>query len=251
MKTTSLKIFATLSILFSSQLFASGDIDCSSQKRQMKVLCADYMAERCEFFSDCFKRRDSCGKGTEPKNAGECMELNECHRSLMEQYPSNFSENTLCEYQWVEDDKDASRSWCRMRRGHGGENAVCPGDRRPGGAFVNWLIKGVSGKDALDSAVDDFNCGSLVNYYRAKSVQCENIREEFKSACIISEEDKVAYEESRPAKCEYYKNFKKYKQGSMRLNVRMESVHDGGRRAKSSDDSSSRDSERSRGAVAE
>lgn len=251
MKTITLNIVVILSFLFSSQLFAANAIDCSSNKRQMVALCADFMAEKCEYFADCFKRRDSCGKGTEPKNAGDCSELNDCHKSLMEQYPSNFSENTLCEYKWVEDKKDASRSWCQMHRGSGGKNAVCPGDRRPGGAFVNWLIKGVSGSEALDSAVDDFNCGSLVNYYRSKLKQCENIREDFKNNCMVSEIDKADYRNSKPKTCEYYKSFKAYKQGSMKLDVRLESVHDGSRRAKPTDDTSSSQKGRRRGAVSE
>lgn len=225
---------------------------CESYKSQMASLCKDYMAETCEYFVDCFKRRDSCGKGTKPKTSGECSELNECHKSLMQQYPSNFSENTLCEYKWIVDEKDASSSWCRMRQGHNGINAVCPGDIRPGGFLLNWLIKDVSASDAINSSVDDFNCVSLIKYYQSKLTRCENIRADFKEeGCLKSPEDREAYVNSKPESCKYYKNFNDYPFGSKKLDVRMKSVNDGSRRGKPTDDSSSSNQSSSGGVVNE
>lgn len=249
MKFITALIFIVLSY---SALSETNPMTCSQLKRQMETNCGSVLKRACNYFPDCFKRRDSCGDGGKPENAGECSELNDCHQALMEQYPSNFSENTTCEYKWVEPKKENEEGACRMAKGRGGKDAVCPGDIRPFRGLFSWLYPEISFTRSVSGNVDDFSCSSLVEYYKSELAFCTVPRKDYKEKCLISDEDREFYAAHEPPSCEYVDDFKNYKQGSMKLNVRVNAVNDSGRRPKDSEDSiSPRERGRSGGAVSQ
>jgi hypothetical protein len=221
---------------FSSVSFAGELIDCSRTKRNMEVLCGDFLAERCELFTDCFIRKDSCGKDGAPKNAGECNELNDCHKALNEQYPQRFEETSACEYNWHVDGDDESKNKCRVKLRFGLNEMVCPGHFAVGNAILNTIDPDVDSQTMIDSSFDEsYRCSHLRGDYKAKVIRCERVRERFKNDCMVadSEEDKAAYEKAKPRVCGYYDKFDHYaKKKTMPLNVRIDSVNDGSRGAR-------------------
>ncbi len=238
----------SLSLSFlSASLVAGEPVECSRTKRSMEVLCGDFFVKRCELFRDCFIRKDSCGKGGAPKNAGECSELNDCHKALHDQYPQNFTESKACRYTWYVDEDDSSKNKCQVKYQFGLNEMVCPGNFALGNVFINSIDPDVDAETMFDSSLDGaYNCSNLRGDFKAKLIRCERIRERFKNDCMVadSEEDKVAYEEAKPPKCGFYENFESYaNKKTMPLDVRLNSVNDSSRGGRDEVEDSNNDSQ--------
>lgn len=217
-------ILSTLILLSSSYVFSADSVECARTKRNMVVLC-QAMERECNLIPDCLKRRDSCGAGI-PESAGACEALHQCNQDLHQQYPSEFSEDAPCKYQWAEIEGRPEDSFCRVKSSWILTESACPGNR----SLFNLLITSV------DSSVDlEYNCAHLESRYQAKMKQCDQLRAEFKVKCAVegSEEDEQALEDSKYGRCDYFTNFRNYfSNRSMILNVRRGNVHDGARESK-------------------
>jgi hypothetical protein len=231
MKPLSILIIALISV----SSFADKVIDCSQLKSNMETLCAPYLEERCNIIPDCFKRRDTCGKGGAPQSPSECVEFNACNKAVVEQNPQSFHQRKACRYEWTQL-KDSSRNWCGVKGRWGLKEAACPGYRSVGTFFKNLVSPHVDSVEAGESALDEnYQCANLKKYYQASLLRCEGFRRDFKKTCMVkgSEEDLKAYEKSAPPKCVHYEQISKYLSGkTMALDVKLDSVDDSARRAK-------------------